>query len=483
MTRDVLLRPVGLSLLLIVAACQQQPDSEVPMAPLVGQESEVGQPVQSEIESAETTVENTHAMILENGLKVVVREDHRSPVVVSQVWYRVGGSNEPDGLTGISHVLEHMLFKGTSKYGPKEASRIIAENGGKENAFTNRDYTAYYQQWEKTRLPLSFDIESDRMRNLILSEEEFKKEVEVVKEERRMRTEDKPESFLYEAFQKAAYDVSPYRNPVIGWREDLDNMKVEDLEVWYQKYYAPNNAIVVVAGDVIASEVFALAEDHFGPLPAEDIANADRISEPAHDGERRIVVEREARVPSLIMGYQTPSVSPDNPEDWEPYALEVLAFVLDGGKSARFETRLVRDQQVAASIWTSYDASSRLDGMMMFGGTPAAGHSVEDLEQAIREQLEVIKAESVTQMELDRVKAQLRAGEVFEKDSIFGQAMNIGQLEAIGLGWELEDTWLERIGEVTAEQVMAVANKYLVDMTSTVAVLKPMAADGTGEEG
>ena len=457
-----------------LAACQQHSDTDSP----------VTEPVAATAVDASPVPEgNTHEKTLGNRLKVVVREDHRSPVVVAQVWYRVGGSHEPDGMTGISHVLEHMLFKGTEKYGPKEASRIIAENGGRENAFTNRDYTAYYQQWEKTRLPLSFDIESDRMRNLVLSEDEFIKEIEVVKEERRMRTEDRPESFLYEAFHKAAYDTSPYRNPVVGWREDLDNMKVEDLEAWYRRYYAPNNAIIVVAGDVNADDVFTLAEEYFGSLQAEEVAPEEKVNEPQHDGLRRIVVEREARVPSLVMGFQAPSLSPETPGDWEPYALEVLAYVLDGGKSARFETAIVRNQQVAASIWTSYDSTSRLDGMIMFGGTPAGGSTVEDLEQAIRNQLEIIKSEPVSQDELDRVKAQLRAAEVFGKDSVFRQAMTIGQLETVGLGWQLEDDWLARIGQVTPEQVMSVANKYLVDASATVAVLQPLAASVAGEEG
>ena len=475
MNKEVLFLATGITFVLSLAACQQQSDVAEPVPEPVETTSDT-------LEQQETVRPNTHERVLDNGLKVVVREDHRSPVVVAQVWYRVGGSYEPDGLTGISHVLEHMLFKGTEKYGPKEASRIIAENGGRENAFTNRDYTAYFQQWEKTRLPLSFDIESDRMRNLILSEEEFVKEIEVVKEERRMRTEDRPESFLYEAFQKAAYDVSPYRNPVIGWRADLDSMKVEDLAVWYQRYYAPNNAIVVVAGDVVAEDVFQLAEEYFGGLQAEEIPVAERVSEPPHDEPRRIEVEREARVPSLVMGFQAPALSPDALDDWEPYALEVMAYVLDGGKSARFETSIVRDQQIASSIWTSYDSTARLDNMIMFGGTPAEGHTVEDVEEAIREQLAKIKSEPVSSEELERVKAQLRASEVFEKDSIFRQAMIIGQLETIGLGWELENVWLDRIAEVTPEQVASVANKYLVDQNSTIAVLKPQ-APGASEEG
>lgn len=424
----------------------------------------------------------THEKVLENGLKVIVKEDHRSPVVASMVWYKVGGSYEPEGLTGIAHVFEHMMFKGTENYAPNEFSRIIAENGGSENAFTGRDYTAYFQQLEKSRLPLSFEMEADRMRNLKILEEEFVKEMEVVKEERRLRTDDKPESYTYEAFNKAAYDVSNYRNPIIGWPEDLDNMSVESMEPWYRRYYAPNNATVVVVGDVQPEQVFELAEKYFGVLSAEDIPPTPVVLEPTHTEQRRITVKRKARVPYMLMGFQAPAIRADSIDDWEPYALQVMAGVLDGGKSARFEKHIIREQKIAASTWVSYDPIVRLDGMVLFGATPIEGVSVERLEQAILEQIELIKQQPVSEKELQRVKAQMAANNVFQRDSVFYQAMTIGRLETIGLPWTLENEWLEKIQAVTAEQVQAVAKKYLLKQTSTVAVLEPEQSENPNNE-
>ena len=413
-------------------------------------------------------------LTLDNGLKVIVKEDHRSPVVASMVWYKVGSSYEPEGLTGIAHVFEHMMFKGTEKYAPNEFSRIIAENGGSDNAFTGRDYTAYFQQLEKSRLPISFELEADRMRNLKITEEEYLKELEVVKEERRLRTDDKPESFTYEAFNKAAYDVSNYRNPIVGWPEDLEALTVDKMRPWYVRYYAPNNATLVVVGDVEPEEVFALAKEHFGPLSAENIPSTPRVLEPIHTEQRRIVVERKARVPYMMMGFQVPVIRADNLQDWEPYALTVLSGILDGGKSARFEKNLIRDQKIAASTWVDYDPVVRLDGMLLIGATPSKDVPTAELEEAIWQQLNAVKSTLVSDKELLRVKAQISAGDVFQKDSGFYQALSIGRLETIGLDWQLENEWLSRIKQVTAEQVQSVAKKYLITERSTVATLKPL---------
>ena len=414
-----------------------------------------------------------HEETLGNGLRIIVKEDHRSPVVVSQVWYKVGSSYEPEGITGVSHVLEHMMFKGTDVYGPNEVSQIIAANGGSENAFTGHDYTAYFQQWEKSRLPLSFEIESNRMQNLLLSKDEFIKEIEVVKEERRMRTDDNPDAWLYEQFGFEAWQVSPYGQPIIGWRKDLNSMAVTDLADWYERYYAPNNATVVVVGDVIPDEVFELAEEWFGALEPSQVELNNPPPEPRFASGRDKTVERIARVPSFIRGYYAPVISADNPEDWEPYALEVLVYVLDGGQSARFEKTLVRKQQLAASIWTSYDATTRLDGLITFGGSPSQGVSTDELIAGLEEQLSLVRSAPVSQLELDRVKAQLKAADVFERDSVFYQAMKIGRLVTIGLNWELEETRLEKISTVTPEQVMAVAKKYLVPNNATTVKLSP----------
>ena len=423
---------------------------------------------------------DTHERVLANGLKVIVKEDHRSPVVASMIWYKVGSSHEPEGLTGIAHVFEHMMFKGTENYAPNEFSRIIAENGGTENAFTGRDYTAYFQQLEKSRLSLSFEMEADRMRNLKMIEEEFIKEMEVVKEERRLRTDDKPRAYTYEAFNKAAHDVSNYRNPIIGWPEDLENMPFAELEPWYRRYYAPNNATVVVAGDVQPAEVFALAEKYFGPLSAEELPQTKILLEPAHEKQRRIIVKRKARVPYLLMGFQAPEIR-GRPKNWKPYALQVLVGILDGGKSARFERNLIRKQKIAASTWVDYDPFVRLDAMVLMGLTPVDGVTTQQLEQAIWQQINDLKTTLVDEKELQRVKAQMAANDVFQRDSVFYQAMKIGKLETIGLSWELGDQWLERIQAVTPEQVQAVANSYLIEQVSTVATLKPLSPDSKEE--
>ncbi|MBT3197915.1 MAG: insulinase family protein, partial [Gammaproteobacteria bacterium] len=280
-------------------------------------------------------------VVLNNGMKVIVKEDHRAPVVVSQVWYKVGASYETDGITGISHMLEHMMFKGTEKHGPNEFSKIISENGGRENAFTGQDYTAYFQRLEKSRLAISMELESDRMRNLTLPEEEFLKEQKVVQEERRMRTEDKPTSLTYEQFMATAFQTSPYHHPIIGWMDDIENYTVEDLRRWYAMWYAPNNATLVVAGDVNGAEVVAMAERFFGPLKPSRLEPPKPRREVKQLGPREVVVRVPAEIPYLLMGFPVPTVATAE-EAWEPYALEVMAYVLDGGKSARLNKNLIR---------------------------------------------------------------------------------------------------------------------------------------------
>ncbi|MCG6886407.1 MAG: insulinase family protein [Proteobacteria bacterium] len=414
-----------------------------------------------------------HEFTLANGMKVLVKEDHRAPVVVTQVWYKVGSSYEHNGITGISHVLEHMMFKGTDKHGPGEFSRIIAENGGSENAFTGADYTAYFQQLEKSRLPISFELEADRMRNLTLPEEEFKKEVAVVMEERRLRTEDKPRSLTLEQFYANAFVTSPYHHPIIGWMNDLENLTVSNLRSWYQRWYAPNNATLVVVGDVNAQEVLSLARQYFEPLKVDQITPVKPRLETEQRGPRRIVVKAPAKLPYLLMGYKVPVLNTAS-EEWEPYALEVLAGILSGSGSARLPRDLVRKQQIAASADVSYDLYSRLGDIFVFDATPAEGHSIDEVEQAWRDQVKRLNTGLVEEDELARIKAQVVASKIYEQDSIFYQAMQMGILETVGLGWQKLDEYPARIRAVTAAQVQAVAKKYLVDDQLTVAVLEPL---------
>ncbi|MAS81772.1 MAG: peptidase M16 [Legionellales bacterium] len=415
---------------------------------------------------------------LENGLKLLIKEDHRAPIVVTQVWYKVGGSYEYDGITGISHALEHMMFKGTEKFPDGEFSRIISKNGGSDNAFTGPDYTAYFQTLEKSRLEISFKLEADRMRYLTLPKKEFIKEIEVVKEERRWRTEDKPQSYAYEVAMATAFQTSPYRYPVVGWMQDLDNMTIEDLSDWYQKWYAPNNATLVVAGDVNPDEVFALAKKYFGPLPKGESIIVKTLDEVEQKGEKRVKIKRPAELSYLMMLYKTPVLSPGSEKqenhNWEPYALEVLAGILDGGSSARIASRLVRGSEVAAGASAGYRMVSRLNNLFIMSGTPSKSKSVGELEAALRNEIKDLQSNLVTKEELQRVKARVISSDVYEKDSVFYQGMILGTLETVGLSWRFADIYVESIKTVTAEQVMDVAKKYLVDDRLTVAELDPL---------
>jgi zinc protease len=419
--------------------------------------------------SAETKVSER---ILGNGLKVLVQEDHRSPVVVSQVWYKVGSSYEPGGITGISHMLEHMMFKGTDKHPAGEFSRIIAENGGDENAFTGQDYTAYFQTMDKSRLDVSFELEADRMRNLHLLADELKKELQVVTEERRMRTDDKPRAKMQEYFMAMAHTNSPYRNPVIGWPADIANYTVEDLQAWYQRWYAPNNATLVVVGDVEPKAVFDLAEKYFGALKTSEIKPLKPQTEVEQIGVREMTIKLPAKLPYIVMGYKVPSLKTAEKE-WEAYALEVLAGVLDGGNSARLASRLVRGKQIAVSAGAGYDLTSRLSDLFTLEATPADGKTVWDLQSALKDEVVKLQNELVSDEELQRIKAQVLASDIYQRDSMFYQAMQLGMTETVGLGWPTVDEYVKKVNQVTAEQVRDVARKYLIKDHLNIAYLEP----------
>ncbi len=413
---------------------------------------------------------------LDNGMKILVKPDHRSPVVVSQVWYKVGGSYEYPGITGVSHALEHMMFKGTKNLKPGEFSQIIAANGGSENAFTGKDYTAYFQRISSDRLELCLKHEADRMRNLQLDEAEFRKEIEVIKEERRTRTDDSPTSLTYERFNAAAFINSSYQQPIIGWMEDLDSMQLDDLRNWYQTWYAPNNATLVVAGDVQPQQVYQWAKKYFGEFEPSHIEPPKPRREVPQLGERRITVKAPAEIPYLLMGYKVP-VLKNVEQEWEVYALQVLAGILDGGNSSRLSKHLIRESEIATSAGAGYDAYARQQTLFLFDGTPRPGHSIEELEQAIRKQIKQIQNVAPSADELARVKAQVMAASVYEKDSVFYQAMQLGTLETVGLGWQRKNEYLDNIRKVTSEQVQQVAKKYLQSERLTVAILEPQPID------
>ncbi|WP_054773855.1 M16 family metallopeptidase [Methylogaea oryzae] len=409
---------------------------------------------------------------LDNGLKVLVKEDHRR-VVVSQVWYKVGSSYEHDGITGISHMLEHMMFKGTDQHPAGEFSRIISANGGRENAFTGDDYTAYFQSLEKSRLEVSFELEADRMRHLKLDQGEFAKEREVVLEERRMRTDDQPRAKTSEQFMAMAFSNGPYKNPVIGWPEDIKGYQLGDLQNWYGLWYAPNNATVVVVGDVQPEAVFALAQKHFGGLAPSQLPELKARTEMDQAGLRRMTVKRPAKLPFLVMGYKVP-VLKGAAEEWEPYALEVLSGILDGGNGARLASRLVRGKQIAAETGVGYDLYSRLPTLFTLEAVPVQGRTTAELEKALRDEIRQLQDKPVAEEEMARVKAQVVAHKVYEQDSGFYQAMQLGMLETVGLGWPKAEEYLNKVKAVTAEQVQAVARKYLVEDRLSIAYLDPL---------
>jgi zinc protease len=418
---------------------------------------------------------------LKNGLKLIVQEDHRSPVVVSQVWYRAGALDEVNGKTGVAHVLEHMMFKGTKKVAAGQFSRMIAAAGGKENAFTGQDYTCYFQQLEKSHLPLSFKLEADRMANLQITDAEFAKEIKVVMEERRWRTDDKPQSKVNEQFQATSFRAHPYGRPVVGHMNDLENMTAADAREWYNNWYAPNNATIVVVGDVKAQDVYKLAVQHFGKIKQKVLPARKPQIEPAQIGERRVVVKAPGKLPYLVMGYHVPTVSeaPKTPEqEWEPYALDMLSGILSGNDSSRLNQKLVRETSMAVDVGAGYDSTSRgREALFELVGTPAEGKTVADLEAAINTQIELIKTGGVTQQELDRVKASVVSSDVYQRDSMFYQGMQVGQLATMGYDWRMLKTYPEKLKAVTSEQIMAVAKKYLVKDNMTVATLDPQPID------
>ncbi len=426
-----------------------------------------------------------HETMLENGMKVLVKQDKRAPIAVIQVWYKIGTSYEHEGITGLSHALEHMMFKGTKKRKSGEFETIMSSIGARNNAFTSQDYTAYYEVLANDKLEIAMEIEADRMRNLVFDPEEFKKEIEVVKEERRWRTDDKPASLTREHFNATAFLNSPYRAPVIGWMVDLEGMKLEDAYDWYKKWYTPNNATLVVVGDVEPDAVLAMAKKYFGGYKSNPLPEVKARTEVKQLGQRNITVKLPAKLASLRMGFKTPAMISakkgsiieknltEKVEKWEPYALEVLANILDGGNSARFAKNLIRGKEVAASAGAAYYGYGRLPNMLVITGIPAKGIETSTLKKALLDEIDDLKKNLVNSAELERVKAQVIAGEVYERDSIQHVATLLGSLESVGLGHQLMDEFVPNIMAITPKQIQSVAKKYLIEDQLTVAELIP----------
>lgn len=426
---------------------------------------------------------DTHEYQLNNGLKLIVREDHRAPTVAHMVWYRAGSMDEVNGKTGVAHVLEHMMFKGTHKVKSGEFSRLVAAVGGRENAFTSRDYTAYFQQVEKSKLENVIKLEADRMSNLNFDDAEFFKEIQVVMEERRLRTEDNPSSLLNESLMATAYMSSPYRHPVIGWMNDLQNMKPVDARDWYRSWYAPNNATVVVAGDVDAKQVLTMVEKYYGAAAVHELPVRKPQIEPPQRGIKQVQVKAPADNAQLAMAWKVPRLEPGKLDDVEPYALELLTAVLDGYDNARLNRTLVKQEKVVNDVGVGYDMASRGPELFLIGATMAKGKTVDQAQASIRKALDEVKQKGILESELKRIKVRILSDQIYKRDSIFGQAMEIGSTEMAGFSWKDINYMLEKMQTITPEQVQEVAKKYLVDEGLTIAVLDPQTRKSADKEG
>lgn len=414
---------------------------------------------------------------LENGLKVLLLEEHKAPVVTFQLWYQVGSRNEVTGKTGLSHLTEHMMFKGTANHGKGEFSRIVAKNGGTENAFTGNDYTAYFEYLSSDRIDLSLELEADRMQNLLVDSKEFELEREVVKEERRSRTDDDPYSFLVEQLYALAFAVHPYRNPVIGWMTDLERLVRDDVFGHYRQYYVPNNATIVVVGDFSADELLPRIVRAFGKIPRGPDPPKVGSIEPPQRGERRSIVKKEAQLPFVFVGYPVPNyTSPD------VYPLTVLANLLSAGKSSRLYRGLVYFKQIALDAGGEYEGLAADPQLFYLYGTARPGKRPDEIERALYEEIERISNEPVSEEELQKAKNQVEAGFILGQDSNFFMAMELGMAQTVGAGWRYVADFVPNIRKVTTEDILRVARTYLIEDRRNVGTLIPIRSQPAAEK-
>jgi zinc protease len=402
---------------------------------------------------------------LDNGLKILIYEDHFVPVVSTQIHYRVGSYYEPRGLTGISHMLEHMAFKGTEKHDTKEYNRIIEEAGGYENGYTSVDRTVYYANLRSDRYEIELELEADRMENLLIDLDDFASEKAVVMEERRLREND-PFSSLIEQLDLISYTYHPYRNPIIGFMSDIERISRDDVYGWYRKNYNPANAVIVLAGDVYPDEAFALIEKHFGRIEGRSVEEVV-FNEPPQRGERRFVLRKQINQPTLAIHFHTVSS-----EHEDMYALDVISMVLSSGYSARFEQKLVRDKGIAAAVRT-YHQNLKYGGGFTILAIPQKDIELATLEKEIYDQLDDLKVNAVSEKELTKAKNKALAEAVYRRDSPESIGGYIGSLEIAGHGWEHINEYPAMIREVSIEDVSAAAARYFTDDNRTVGYLLP----------
>ena len=426
-------------------------------------------------------VKPTLDQTLPNGLRLLVYENHRAPTALHMAWIKAGSIDETNGRTGLAHVLEHMMFKGTKTLAPGEFSHRVAALGGRENAFTSKDYTGYFQQVHKDSLREVMRLEADRQRNLKIDDAEFKKEIQVVMEERRLRTEDDPRSLAYELLTSQAFQASPVRNPVIGWMDDLQHLTIEDVRDWYRTWYAPNNTVVVVAGDVNAKQVLAWAREFYGPIPSRKLPQRRPQNEPEQNGMRRLSFSAPAQNAFLMMAYKAPSfrdaVGPMSPKEIaarDLVALDVLAALLDDPGTGRLTKRLVRDERSAVSVGSGTEGISRGPGIFMIDATASSGVPLSTLETKIKEEIARVIRDGVDEQELVRVKRQVKAAQVFRQDSTFSLAMESARLLFAGRALEDADRFLEVLDDIKSEDIQRAAKKYLTDNQLTLLEFSPL---------
>ncbi len=409
---------------------------------------------------------------LDNGLTVVVVENNRAPIATHMIWYKVGAADEAPGESGIAHFLEHLMFKGTKTLAPGEFSEIVAQNGGRENAFTSWDFTAYHQTVAKDRLDIVMGLEADRMTNLVLTDAVVLPEREVVREERRSRIDNNPGGQLGEVARASLYLNHPYRIPIIGWDHEITELNTQTALDFYNRWYGPNNAIVIVAGDVTVDEVRALAEKHYGPIPAVDLPERQRIMEPPHNAARTVVLESpRVNQPSVSIQYLAPSYRTGT--EGEAYALELLSEILGGGTTSRLYTDLVIDQGIAAAAGAGYSGDSYDQTAFSFYAAPRPDTDMEQVEAALRAAIDQVRREGVTPEEVEGAKQRLAAAAVFARDSLNTAPRVIGRAMTTGRSVEDVENWPERIQAVTVEQINAVARQVLKDNNSVTSRLLP----------
>ena len=410
-----------------------------------------------------------HEYQLDNGLKIIVKEDHRAPVVMTQIWYNVGSTDEPLNKGGISHLLEHMMFKGTSKVSSDDYERLIAKFGGTNNAFTSYDYTGYYELFPANRLPLALELEADRMTNLLFDADQFAKEHQVVMEERRQRTDDNPLAKAYESFRLLALPNSPKGESVIGPMSELESITLDELKDWYRTWYAPNNATLVIVGDVEPTEVLAQVKRYFDPLKTSKLPARPSVTQQGFRGYKKVDSEQAVQVPVLLMGYNVPSLlTVGAGNEKQTYALSLAQDVLDGGLSARLESRLVREQGLLATVGTSYDLLDRGDGLFLIQATPREGVSLEQAQHAITNEIAKLAVDPIAVDEISRAKTNTVTGLIYAQDSMAGQARIIGSLQSIGLDDRLLASLPAKLDSVSVADIKAASKKYLVNDNLTV---------------